>query len=58
MNENTNGNGNRQTVYVIFRAFNLGAGNVGLKILMDPESMRTRDELVFTAETWSVVTSD
>jgi hypothetical protein len=58
MQENTNRNGNRQTVYVIFRVFNLEAGNIGLKILMDPESMRTRDELAFTAESWSVVTSD
>ncbi|KAK4173636.1 hypothetical protein QBC36DRAFT_53569 [Triangularia setosa] len=58
MQENTNGNGNRRTVYVIFRVFNLEAGNVELKVLIDPESMRTRDELSFKAESWSVVTSD
>lgn len=58
MQENTNGNGNRRTVYVIFRVFNLAAGNVGLKVLIDPENMRTRDELSFTVESWSVVTSD
>lgn len=58
MQENTNGNGNRRTVYVIFRVLNLAAGNVRLKVLIDPEKMRTRDELSFTAESWSVVTSD
>ncbi len=56
MQENTNdGNGNRASVYMIFRVFNLEAENIGLKVLVDPESMRTRDQLSFTVESWSVV---
>lgn len=48
----------RQTngLYVIFRVFDIGKDSMGLKILVDPESMRQREELAFTAETWSVVT--
>ncbi|KAK3347242.1 hypothetical protein B0T25DRAFT_521477 [Lasiosphaeria hispida] len=60
MQEKTNGNGNRAAVYIIFRfrVFNLETGNIGLKILVDPESMRVRDEVLFTVESWSVVTAD
>lgn len=52
-----NDNNNQRTVYVIFRVFRLGSDNVGLKVLVDPEGMRQRGELSFTAETWSVITS-
>lgn len=45
-----------QNLYVIFRVFNLGGDSVGLKVLVDPEGMRQRGELTFTADTWSVVT--
>jgi hypothetical protein len=56
MQENTShGNDNRRTVYVIFRVFSVGTDNTGLRVLVDPESMRLRDELSFTAESWSVV---
>jgi hypothetical protein len=48
-------NDNRQTVYVIFRVFSVGTDNTGLRVLVDPESMRVRGELSFTAESWSVV---
>ncbi|GES62023.1 chaperone protein htpG [Aspergillus terreus] len=41
-------------VYVIFRVFNLGCDSVGVKVYVDPEYMRARKELSFTAETWSV----
>jgi hypothetical protein len=43
------------SVYVIFRVFNLGNDSIGLKVLVDPESIRQRGELAFTAEAWSVV---
>jgi Ino eighty subunit 1 len=59
-NQSNNNNAeSRQTagLYVIFRVFNLGIDSVGLKVLVDPESMRQRGELAFTAETWSVVTA-
>jgi hypothetical protein len=43
-------------VYMIIRVFGLGAGFVGFQLLVDPESMRRRGELVFTApESWTVV---
>ncbi|KAK4445770.1 hypothetical protein QBC34DRAFT_412648 [Podospora aff. communis PSN243] len=58
MQENTNENGNRASVYMIFRVFNLEAEDVGLRVLVDPESLRTRDQLSFTVESWSVVTAD
>jgi len=54
----TNGdaeNRRKKNVYIIFRVFNLGSDSIGLKLLVDPESMRQREELAFTAETWSVV---
>ncbi|KAH6876838.1 hypothetical protein B0T10DRAFT_497374, partial [Thelonectria olida] len=41
-------------VYVIFRVYNVGQDSIGVKVLVDPESMRGR-ELAFTAETWSIV---
>lgn len=40
---------------MIFRVFNLGSNSIGVKLLVDPEGMRQRGELVFTAETWSVI---
>jgi hypothetical protein len=58
MQEKTNGNGYRASVYVIFRVFNLEAENIGLRVLVDPESMRAQGNLSFTAESWSVVTAD
>jgi Ino eighty subunit 1 len=42
-------------IYVIFRVFNLGSDSIGLKVLVDPESIRQRGEIEFTAKTWSVV---
>jgi len=57
MQENTNGTGNRESVYVIFRVYGLESGEVGLKVLVDPEGMMVRGELEFTVESWSVVTA-
>lgn len=43
------------TVYMIFRVFGLGAGFVGVKLLLDPERMRRNGQLNFTMpQTWSV----
>ncbi|KAK3367905.1 hypothetical protein B0H63DRAFT_489977 [Podospora didyma] len=55
---NNNNTQSRQTdgLYVVFRVYNLGKDSVGVKVLVDPESLRQRGELAFTARTWSVVT--
>ncbi|KAK4034238.1 hypothetical protein C8A01DRAFT_18936 [Parachaetomium inaequale] len=59
MQRNSNhDNDNLETVYVVFRVFNLGNDNIGLRILVDPESMRLQDQLSFTAESWSVVAAE
>lgn len=42
-------------IYVVFRVFNVGMGTPGVRIYVDPEEMRRRGDLAFTAETWSVV---
>lgn len=42
-------------IYVIFRVFHVGKESIDMKIYVDPEAMRTRNELKFTAETWSIV---
>jgi hypothetical protein len=57
MQENTNGNGNRASVFMIFRVYNLESGEVGLKVMADPEGLRVRGELEFAVESWSVVTA-
>uniref|UniRef100_L2FL52 Ino80 chromatin remodeling complex protein n=1 Tax=Colletotrichum fructicola (strain Nara gc5) TaxID=1213859 RepID=L2FL52_COLFN len=43
------------TVYVIFRVYNLGQKDIGLKVYVDPETLRLAGRLKFTGETWSVV---
>lgn len=48
---------NRDTIYAIFRVYNLGRDDMGLKIYIDPESLRLSEQLGFTAETWSVAPS-
>ncbi len=45
---------NRDTIYVVFRVYNLGQDNMGLRIYLDPAALEA-SELDFTAETWSVV---
>ncbi|EPE09773.1 ino80 chromatin remodeling complex protein [Ophiostoma piceae UAMH 11346] len=50
------GNGSHNNVYMIVRVFGLGAGFVGFKLLVDPDSMRRHHELEFTSpDPWSVV---
>lgn len=39
---------NQDTIYVIFRVFNLNHDDVGLKIFVDPERLRQTGELMFT----------
>jgi len=41
-------------IYVIFRVVNLDKDTVNFKIYMDPERLRQEEELIFTADTWSV----
>ncbi|OCL02139.1 hypothetical protein AOQ84DRAFT_424260 [Glonium stellatum] len=55
MSNGESGFSNPDCVYVIFRVFNLGQGGVGLRVYVDPDVMRMKGELSFTAETWSVV---
>jgi hypothetical protein len=55
MKDNSSSAGNRDTIYVIFRVYNLGQGNMGVRIYLDPETLRLSEQLSFTAETWSVV---
>ncbi|KAH9237080.1 hypothetical protein K456DRAFT_1495726 [Colletotrichum gloeosporioides 23] len=43
------------TMYVIFRVYNLGQQDIGLKVYVDPETLRLAGRLKFTGETWSVV---
>lgn len=43
------------SIYVILRVFNVGQDSAGMKVYVDPDFMRERRELSFTAETWSVV---
>ncbi|KAI9933658.1 hypothetical protein MW887_008131 [Aspergillus wentii] len=46
------------SVYIIFRVFNLGLDSMGMKIFVDPGLMRDNGELSFTAEAWSIVPGD
>ncbi|RDK42854.1 hypothetical protein M752DRAFT_275955 [Aspergillus phoenicis ATCC 13157] len=58
MQEMSNGetqSDNMDTIYVIFRVYNLGQRGMRVKVYVDPEMMRLREELLFTAEGWSVV---
>lgn len=57
MQDNVLRPGNLDSVYVIFRVYNLGRDNMALKVYMDPESLRVEEQLRFTAETWSIVPS-
>jgi hypothetical protein len=46
-----------EEVYVIFRVHNLGKENMGVRIYLDPESLRVQGQLEFSAESYSVVPS-
>ena len=55
MEDNTLRGGNRDSVYGVFRVYNLGQADMDLKIYIDPEDLRETNSLNFTAENWSVV---
>lgn len=55
MQDNAISPDNWAEVYVIFRVYHLGRGNMALRIYMDPEALRVDGQLEFTAETWSIV---
>ncbi|KAI1499875.1 hypothetical protein F5X99DRAFT_388501 [Biscogniauxia marginata] len=46
---------NPETIYVVFRVFNLGRDSIDFSIYVDPHFMKEQGSLKFTAETWSVV---
>lgn len=46
------------TIYVVFRVYNLGKDNMGLRIYVDPDALRRQDVLRFTAESYSVTPVD
>ncbi|KAK5991975.1 Protein NO VEIN [Cladobotryum mycophilum] len=45
----------RNTIYVIFRVFNVGKNDMGFKIYVDPIMLGFRDELSFAPDSWTVV---
>lgn len=45
----------RDAVYIVFRVSEVTSGMPKLRLYVDPEAHRRRGELVFTAETWTVV---
>ena len=44
-------------VYIILRVFNLGQGRIGMRLYVDPETMRRNGELQFAAEQYTVIPS-
>lgn len=47
---------NNSEIYVIFRVYQLDQGNQGpgLKVYVDPESLRLSRVLDFSAQTWTI----
>ncbi|KAF4634009.1 hypothetical protein G7Y89_g4107 [Cudoniella acicularis] len=43
-----------ESIYVIFRVFDLGKESMNVKIYVDPEAHRLRDGLMFESQTWTV----
>jgi hypothetical protein len=41
-------------VYMIMRVFDLGQDEIGLRIYLDPETLRRKNSLRFTAESYCV----
>ena len=42
-------------IYMILRVYNLGRPDMGLRILMDPATMKQNGELSFEPETYTVL---
>ncbi len=57
LSNGTSGREKQESIYVIFRVYDLGQARVGLKIYMDPETMRSKRLLSFREDTWSVTPS-
>lgn len=49
------GSMNHHCIYVVFRVFNLFKDSIDMRVYVDPDIMRQRRDLLFTAESWSVV---
>ncbi|KAM0261041.1 hypothetical protein ACHAQJ_002480 [Trichoderma viride] len=47
--------GKEDSVYIIFRVFNLGKSDLGLRVYVDPAELEAKQELLFTPETFSVI---
>jgi hypothetical protein len=45
---------NPDSIYLIARVFNLGQSTIQMRLYVDPEMMKVRRQLLFTAENWSV----
>jgi hypothetical protein len=43
-----------ESIYMIFRVFNMGNDSIGVRIYMDPDRMRREGRLRFTADRWTV----
>ena len=42
-------------IYIILRVYNLGREDMDVKVYVDPMAWKKNKQLVFTAETWSIV---
>lgn len=45
---------NNESLYMIFRVFNMGKKSIGVRIYMNPDQMRLEGRLRFTADRWTV----
>jgi hypothetical protein len=57
MQDNTNGScrvDSTGSIYLVFRVFNLRGGEIGLRIYADPEVLRQKRELMFSADKYAV----
>lgn len=43
-----------ESIYMIFRVFNMGNSSIGTRIYMDPARMEQEGRLKFTADRWTV----
>ena len=58
MQANTVLDGDGDVIYVIFRVYNLGRDDMGVRIYLDPEALRLSGQLRFVAENWLVTPTD
>lgn len=43
-----------ESIYMIFRVFNMGNSSIGVRIYMDPARLEQEGLLKFTADRWTV----